>query len=125
MRCTYPSPPPSLVQATVNDQKLTEPMARVAWTRGLRTRYTVDGPCGKTWCTTGGGGGRFSRQVKFAVGNFAVGNFAVGNFAEPPGLSVSPPARVHSVYCWYARNSRGTLNAKLKCHGNPPPPPVF
>ena len=46
------------------------------------------------------GGGGVSRQVKFAVVNFTV-----GNFAEPPGLSVSPPARVHSVYCWCARIS--------------------
>ena len=37
-----PLPPP--VQATVNDQKLTEPTPSVAWTRVLLTRYTV------TWC---------------------------------------------------------------------------
>ena len=43
-----------------------------------------------------GGGG--SHQVKFTVANFGVGNFA------------GPPTRVHSVYCWCARNSRRTLN---------------
>ena len=32
------------------------------------------------------------------------------NFREPPGLCVVPPARVHNVYRWCARNSRGTLN---------------
>ena len=35
------SPPPPPVQATVNDQKLTEPTPSVAWTSVLLTRYTV------------------------------------------------------------------------------------
>ena len=43
--------PPPLVQATVNDQKLTGPMPGIAWTRVLFTRYTVHGTCTKTWCT--------------------------------------------------------------------------
>ena len=55
-------------------------------------------------CTRGRG---WSCHVKFAVVNLAV-----GNFAEPPGVRVCPPpaARVHSVYCKCARNSRRTLN---------------
>ena len=36
----------------VDDQKLTGPTPRVAWTRVLLTRYTVHGTCGKTWCTS-------------------------------------------------------------------------
>ena len=43
-------PPPPLVRATVNDQKLTE-RRLAAWTRVLLTRYTVHGTCGWTWCT--------------------------------------------------------------------------
>jgi len=42
---------PPLVKAAVNDQKLTEPMPSVAWTRVLLTRYSVHGTCGNTWCT--------------------------------------------------------------------------
>ena len=34
-------PPPLLVQATVNDQKLTEPTPSVAWTRVLLTRRNL------------------------------------------------------------------------------------
>ena len=73
------------------------------------------------------------RQVRFAVVNFAV-----GNFAEPPGVRV-PPAR-QSTQCVllvsekfaeklefrvgnFAVNlKRKISHAKLKCHGNPPPP---
>ena len=36
-----PPPPPPLVQATVNDQKLTEPTPRVAWTRVLLTCHNL------------------------------------------------------------------------------------
>ena len=43
--------PPPLVQATVSDQKLTEPTHSVAWTRALLARYTVHGTCRKIWCT--------------------------------------------------------------------------
>ena len=43
--------PPPLVQAKVNDQKLTEPTLSIAWTRVLLTRYSVHGTCGKTRCT--------------------------------------------------------------------------
>ena len=35
--------PPPLVQATVDDQKLTKPTPSVAWTRVLLTHYTVHG----------------------------------------------------------------------------------
>ena len=58
-------------------------------------------------------------------------NFAVGNFAGPPGLSVSPPARVHSVYRWCARHSRRTRNfavnfpRKIKAPRTPPPAAVL
>ena len=77
------------------------------------------------------GGGGVSRQVKFAVVNFAV-----GNFVEPPGFCVVPPARVHNLYCWCARNSRSPefcvgnfavslkreiSHAKVECHEIPPP----
>ena len=40
-----------LVQAKVNDQKLTEPTLSIAWTRVLLTRYSVHGTCAKTRCT--------------------------------------------------------------------------
>ena len=43
--------PRPLVQATVNDQKLTDPTPSVAWTRVLLTRCTVRGTCPKPWCT--------------------------------------------------------------------------
>ena len=44
--CGTPRPclsyhPPSLVQATVNDQKLTEPTPSVAWTRVLLARRNL------------------------------------------------------------------------------------
>ena len=54
IRSTTVTPPPpafAFVQATANDQKLTEPTPSVAWTRALPTRHTVHGTCGKTWCT--------------------------------------------------------------------------
>ena len=56
------SRPTPLVQAAVNDQKLTEPTPSVACTRVLLTRYTVHGTCGKTWCTVLKTKGQDTRQ---------------------------------------------------------------
>ena len=54
--------------------------------------------------------GRLKWGGHFAPSQFAVVTFAVGNFAEPSGFCVVPPARVHNVYRWCARNSRRTPN---------------
>ena len=53
-------------------------------------------------CT--GGGGNFAPSQIRGV------KFRCGKFRGAPWLSVSPPARVYSVYRWCARNLRRTLN---------------